>query len=96
MTLGNRVLLGMALGLLAGIQADAAEIVRLFNGKNLNGFYTYLRDRGRNSDPLKVFTVSDGVLRISGQEWGCVTTNEEFDNYRLVIEYKWGEKTFKP
>lgn len=61
----------------------------LFNGKNLDGWYTFLRDRGRNQDPRKVFTVQDGSIRISGEEWGCITTNEEFDNYRLTVEFRW-------
>ena len=25
--------------------------IKLFNGKNLDGWYTYLKDRGRNNDP---------------------------------------------
>ena len=35
--------------------------------------------------------MQDGVLRISGEEWGCITTNEEYENYHLVLEFKWGE-----
>jgi hypothetical protein len=30
--------------------------VQLFNGGNLDGWYTFLKDRGRDSDPKKVFT----------------------------------------
>ncbi|MBN8856805.1 MAG: DUF1080 domain-containing protein [Sphingobacteriales bacterium] len=67
--------------------------VHLFNGKNLDGWYTFIKDRGRNNDPKKVFTVQDGMIHISGEEWGCITTNEEYKNYKLVVEYKWGEKT---
>ena len=67
--------------------------VHLFNGKNLDGWYTFIKDRGRNNDPKKVFTVQDGMLHISGEEWGCITTNEEYKNYKLVVEYKWGEET---
>ena len=68
-------------------------VVRLFNGKNLDGWYTFLRESGKNNDPKKVFTINNGVLRISGEEWGCITTNEEYDNYHLIVEYKWGEET---
>jgi hypothetical protein len=70
--------------------------VRLFNGKDLDGFYCYLRDKGRNNDPMKVFTVRNGLLRISGQEWGCLTTLAEYEDYHLICEYKWGETTHKP
>lgn len=68
----------------------------LFNGKNLEGWYTFLRGRGHHDDPKKVFTVKDGVIRISGEEWGCITTDNEYENYRLVTEFKWGEITYPP
>jgi hypothetical protein len=70
--------------------------IHLFSGKNLDGFYTFLQGRGRNSDPRHVFTVVDGLLRVSGEEWGCITTNEEYENYILIAEYKWGQKTWPP
>ncbi len=70
--------------------------IRLFNGHNLDGWYTFLQNRGKNNDPKKVFTVTNGMIRISGEEWGCITTNEEFENYRIVAEFKWGDKTFEP
>jgi hypothetical protein len=70
--------------------------IKLFNRKNLDGFYTFLQDRGRDTDPKNVFTVQDGMIRISGEEWGCITTNNEYENYRLVIEFKWGETTHEP
>ena len=78
------------------IAADAASpaVIRLFNGKDLDGWYSYLKDRGRDQDPQKVFTVADGMLRISGEEYGCVTSDKEYENYRLVMEFKWGEKTW--
>jgi hypothetical protein len=68
----------------------------LFNGKNLDGWYTYLQHRGRDSDPKKVFTVQDGMIRISGEEWGCITTVDEYEDYKIKLEFKWGRKTFAP
>ena len=67
--------------------------IHLFNGKDLDGWYTFLQDRGRDRDPKNVFTVKDGILHISGEEWGGITTNKEYSNYKLVVEYKWGTKT---
>ncbi|MCC6793723.1 MAG: DUF1080 domain-containing protein [Candidatus Hydrogenedentes bacterium] len=74
--------------------AQAAEPIHLFNGKDLSHFYTFLRDRGKDVDPKKVFTVTDGMIRISGEEWGCITSKEEFGNYELTLEFKWGDKTW--
>ena len=70
--------------------------ISLFNGNSLKGFYTFIKDRGRNTDPNAVFTVQDGLLRISGEEWGCITTEAEYEDYHLVAEYKWGEATHSP
>jgi hypothetical protein len=70
--------------------------IQLFNGQSLDGWYTFLQDRGRDNDPKKVFTVNDGMIRISGEEWGCITTNEEYENYKIVLEFKWGDLTYEP
>jgi len=74
----------------------SSERLALFNGKNLDGWYTFLKERGRDSDPKGVFTVKDGILRISGEEWGCITSFEAYADYRLVVEFKWGEATHAP
>jgi len=73
-----------------------SKTINLFNGKNLDGWYTFLQYRGRDNDPKKVFTVHDGLIHITGEEWGCITTNEEYGNYKLVVEFKWGDKTYAP
>jgi hypothetical protein len=70
--------------------------IHLFNGKNLDGWYTFLQKSGRDNDPQKVFSVTNGMIRIGGEEWGCITTRKEYENYRLVVEFKWGGKTFAP
>lgn len=51
---------------------------------------------GLNNDPLRVFTVSDGVIRISGEVWGAITTWKPYSNYHLRFESKWGEKKWYP
>lgn len=82
---------------LAQVRTQAAKSkkhIKLFNGKNLEGWYIFLKGRGVNNDPKKVFTVKNKTIHISGEEWGCITTNEEFENYIIEMEFKWGEKTF--
>ncbi len=68
--------------------------INLFNGKNLDNFYTYLQGIGKNKDEKGVFTVKDGAIRVSGEVYGCFTTEKEYENYHLVVEFKWGEKTW--
>jgi hypothetical protein len=69
------------------------QTITLFDGSSLDGFYTYLRDN-KFEDPKSVFTLADGLLRISGEEWGAITTRNEYTNYHLVAEWKWGDKTW--
>ncbi len=84
-------------GFALSLQAEpVTKEIKLFNGKDLTNFYTYLKGMGKNNDPKKVFTVQDGMIRVSGEIWGCFTTEKEYENYHLVTEFKWGEKTFAP
>src|SRR5947209_12773943 len=57
----------------------SGEPIFRFNGQDLTGFYPYVRDRGRN-DPNRVFTVRDGMICVSGQEFGGLTTSDEFQD----------------
>jgi hypothetical protein len=66
-----------------------------FNGKELNGFYTYLREH-KYKDPLKVCFVQDGLIHITGEEFGGLITRDEFENYQLITEWMWGDRTWKP
>lgn len=77
-------------------KAREGKTICLFNGKNLDGWYTFLKGRGRDNDPKKVFTVRDGMLYISGEEWGSITTDEEYENYKLTVEFKWAGPTHAP
>ena len=55
---------------LANRSARGDEPVRLFNGKDLTGLYSWLRN-SKYEDPLKVFTVEDGMLRITAAKEGA-------------------------
>jgi hypothetical protein len=75
----------------------------LFNGRDLSGWETWLgrapgqrEALGLDNDPLHVFTVVDGAIRISGQVFGALTTVEEFENYHLRVEHRWGEQKWPP
>ena len=83
----------------------------LYNGKDLNGWDTYigppLDDSGKkiseipiglNNDPRHVFTIvnQDGerVIRISGESWGGISTINEFADFHLRLQFKWGTLTW--
>lgn len=75
--------------LLAFAAVRPADTVVLFNGTNLDGWYTWLRDH-KYEDPDRVFSVQDGMIRISGQEWGGLATRQSYRDYHLIVEWKWG------
>jgi hypothetical protein len=68
----------------------------LFNGKDLTGWYSFLKNRGKNNDSAGVFSVKDGMLHITGQEFGYMVTERKFTDFHLVAEFKWGEKKYPP
>ena len=77
------------------IPAHGPAVV-LFDGHDLNGFDTFLKSKGLNNDPDHVFQVEHGVIHVSGTEFGYIITKQEFQNYYLKAEFKWGEGTFAP
>ncbi len=74
----------------------AGSSITLLNGKDLTGWYHYIIGQGRNNDPKKVFSVENGMLHISGEQVGALITEREYTNYRVVAEYKWGERMWPP
>jgi hypothetical protein len=96
MTLTPRLVLALvfAMRTSAATQGEPAATVvtspvRLFNGRDLTGFYSWLLD-SKYSDPRGVFTVTNGQLRISGDGLGYLATRAAYRDYRLWIEFRWG------
>lgn len=79
---------------------EPKETTVLFNGKDLSGFYTYMRDT-QYEDPRHIFTVHSDVdgapaIRVSGDGYGGFLTKAAYKNYHLTVEYRWGTKTWAP
>ena len=100
---GFRRLLGAFLLTLAGSFASQAQepqavvpdgVVKLFNGKDLTGWATWLVDT-KGEDPRGVYSVRDGAIRISGDGFGYLTTRQAYKDYRLVAEVKWGTRNLR-
>jgi len=85
---------------LSGIAQSAKHIpphgklVRLFNGKDLTGFDILLQSKGLNNDTDKVFQVEKRVIHVSGNDFGGIVTQKEYEDYYLRTEFKWGDKTY--
>ncbi len=72
--------------------------IRLFDGKSLDQFDTWLVDDHRQ-DPLRVFSVVDQVdgapaIRVSGEKWGGLISKNAYRDYHLTVEFRWGLLTW--
>jgi hypothetical protein len=72
--------------------SSPGALTRLFNGQDLTGLTTWLKDT-KHDDPRQVFRVRDGLLHITGDGFGYVATRDEYRDYHLIVEYKWGQRT---
>lgn len=78
------------------------QVIVLYDGKtvkDLSKFYKWLGPLGRDQDPNQVFTIVDRIdgapaIRVSGRDWGGITTRQEYANYKLVLEFRWGAVTW--
>jgi len=77
--------------------------VSLLNGRNFDGWYTFLPSTGKNDDPKKVFRMENGMVHIldipetgEKQEFGYLASEREFSNCRIRVEFRWGGKRFVP
>ncbi|NOX53171.1 MAG: DUF1080 domain-containing protein [Planctomycetes bacterium] len=68
-------------------------VIKLFDGKSLDAFYTWLKDT-KYEDPRRVFRITDGMIHVTGDGLGCLTTKKEYRDYHLVLEFKWGKRTW--
>lgn len=67
--------------------------ITLFNGTNFAGLYPWFSTSGF-SDPNQVFRVTNGLLHITGDGWGALTTSNAYRDYVMVLEFKWGPRTW--
>jgi hypothetical protein len=60
------------------------EIQPVGYNKNVNNMFTVIQE---NNEP---------VLKVSGEYYGCVFTKENYKNYRLKLQVKFGTKKWEP
>jgi hypothetical protein len=89
------LLIGLACWMGRAATGDVTPIITptrpiaLFNGTNLAGFHTWLVDT-RHADPRGLFSITNGLLRISGDGLGYLATTAAYRDYLLVVEFRWG------
>ncbi|MGK7396746.1 MAG: 3-keto-disaccharide hydrolase [Candidatus Cyclobacteriaceae bacterium M3_2C_046] len=77
----------------------------LYNGENLDNWETHIgtplkgyEDLAQDATEETVFSVveQDGemLMRVSGEVNAAIATRQSFENYHLVMEFKWGDEVF--
>ncbi|MEM7311974.1 MAG: DUF1080 domain-containing protein [Planctomycetota bacterium] len=73
-----------------GPEKSSGPALQIFDKLNDEN-YTWLLN-GKYDDPQRVFSVEGGELTISGVDNGYVATRKSFENYRLSLEFRWGDR----
>ncbi|MFT4540584.1 MAG: hypothetical protein ACI835_003035 [Planctomycetota bacterium] len=79
----------IALLCLVSCRSTGSRTLELFNGNDLDGWYTDIPDADDGSELPDSFVARDGMLVSNGSPQGHLITNEAFANYRLELEYRW-------
>lgn len=85
-----------ALGLIATARAEEApageeppvKSIALFNGMDFSGLKLFLPDE--KADPAQTWRIEDGVLYCTGNPAGYFRTTEQYENYTLRLEWRFG------
>lgn len=83
----------VGVGLTGSGAVDArAESRSLFNGKDLAGWHADVPEMDKDAAARNPFVVRDGMLVSLGTPGGHLITDDEFQNYRLQVEYRFAAK----
>jgi hypothetical protein len=74
----------------AELEDSAAQEVQLFNGSDLSGWEFFLEDE--NATMADVWSVEDGILVCKGDPRGYLATTDEYESFKLVVEWRWPEE----
>ncbi len=93
----NRVtLLSLPLAVLVAMtgmaKSEQPKTMSLFNGQDLTGWHVDVPHLDKNPDAKSPFVVRDGMLVSLGTPGGHLITDDEYQNYRLEVEYRFAGK----
>lgn len=69
-----------------------AQTIHLFNGKDLNNWYSDVPATDKDPSLRKSFIIRDGNLVSMGTPEGHLLTKDKYENYRLELEYRFAGK----
>ena len=89
----NILLICLILTTLQAVKAQSK--VKLFNQKNLDGWYAYEPENGKHEQASEIFQASQGMIRLYGEKLGYLMTKQSYSNFKLTVEFRWNtDSTF--
>ncbi len=74
------------------LEKTFAQTIHLFNGKDLNNWYSDVPATDKDPNLRKSFIIRDGKLVSMGTPEGHLLTKDKYENYRLELEYRFAGK----
>jgi hypothetical protein len=75
-----------------GLTSCTKPVTKLFNGKDLSGWYVDVPEMDTSKSAASPFIVRNGVLVSLGTPAGHLITDSSFRNYRLTLRYRFAGK----
>lgn len=91
----NRLLFFSFLAIFSFSEVLSQSTVKLFNRKNLTGWYAYEPTAGKQTHAENLFHVEKKMIRLFGDKIGYLMSEKSFRNFQLTVEFKWNtDSTF--
>ncbi len=74
------------------IATHPAKPISLFDGKSLKGWHADIPDRDTKPELPVPFIVRDKMLVSLGTPMGHLITDSSYENYKLVVVYRWSKE----
>jgi hypothetical protein len=55
----------------------------------MDDWYAFTKTNTARQKPSEVYEFKDGMIRMYGDDNGCLMTNKSYKNFELTLEYRW-------
>ena len=78
---------------LASQSNHAQKKVKLFNQKDLKGWYAFGEEKGKVNNAAELFSVENKMIRMYGPKSGYLMSEQSFKNFEMTVEFRWNLDT---
>nr|WP_294785175.1 DUF1080 domain-containing protein [uncultured Flavobacterium sp.] len=62
----------------------------------MNDWYAFTKTNPARQEPSKVYEFTDGMIRMHGEDNGCLMSKKSYKNFELTLEFRWNlEEKYK-